>query len=186
LLHRTPQKLDYSPFEHSNVGMRRFLLILLVCFQADAFANGASPGGNFGLGLTVGSFYAVTGKYFVDKRSAVDFGVAFDDLGLYADYVYHIPNIFGKGSKFTRETAGYFGGGGGVMFWDNSYECGRFGCDRHSGKTETGVFVRGFAGFEWYAAPTKFGVFAEVGPMILLTPDTDTDFDVQVGGRFYF
>lgn len=166
--------------------MTRKLLILIAAFSFNASAGSATPPGNFALGLTIGSMSAVTGKYWLDKRSAIDFGLTFDDLGIYGDYIFHIPNIFGKGSKFTRETAGYFGGGAGVVFWDDSYECGRWGCDRQREKTDTGFFIRGFAGFEWFADPTRFGVFAEVGPTILFTPETDTDFDVQVGGRYYF
>lgn len=166
--------------------MRRISIIFLTLFTFNAFAGSATPPGDLGLGLMVGGMSAVTGKYWLDKKSAIDFGVAFNDLGLYADYIHHIPNIFGTGSKFTRETAGYFGGGGGVAFWNNSYSCGRWGCDRKATKTESGVFLRAFAGFEWFAAPTRFGVFAELGPTILFTPSQATDFDVQIGGRFYF
>lgn len=166
--------------------MKRILLILTTLLSLNSQAAGSNPPGDFGVGLMIGSMTAVTGKYWFDKRSAVDFGLTFDDLGLYADYLFHVPTIFGKGSKFTRETAGYFGGGGGVVFWDDSYECGRWGCDRRTDKTETGIFLRAFAGFEWFAAPSRFGVFVELGPTILFAPETDTDFDIQIGGRYYF
>ncbi len=141
----------------------------------------------FGAGLMVGNMVAMTGKYWLSKQGAVDFGLGFSGgTAVYADYLWHIPGIFGSGTRFGRETSGYIGGGGGVGFWSDSYECGRYDCGRRKSESGTGVFVRGLVGFEWYPAPTQFGVFAEIGPTFLLTPSTAGRLDLGVGGRYYF
>lgn len=169
--------------------MRNLLIILAVFIPLQTSAGPADPPAEFGLGGMVGSMVSVTGKYWLSKSGALDFGFAFSgnpDAALYADYLYHIPQIFGRSAKFTRETAGYFGGGGGIAFWDDSYECGRWGCDRRREREGTGIFLRGLVGFEWFAAPTRFGVFGELGPTVLIAPDIAADLDVGVGGRYYF
>jgi len=165
------------------------ILLIATLFHLNAHAGSASPPADFGGGLMVGSITAITGKYWLDKKSAIDFGAGFagsPDTALYADYLYHVPNVFGTSSKFTRETAGYFGGGGGIAFWDDSYDCGRWGCNRRRERTSTGIFLRGLVGLEWFAAPTRFGVFGELGPTFLFTPASASGLDVGIGGRFYF
>ena len=94
---------------------RNFLAIIIsLCLQNAHAASG--PPADFGLGLQVGSLVAVTGKYWVSQPAAIDFGLGFGGSGtsLYADYLWHIPGIFGTGTKFGRESSGYLGGGGGV------------------------------------------------------------------------
>lgn len=175
--------------------MRRFLLIIFACvftFQVRASTpTGSSGGGPFGLGLMVGSIISVTGKYWLSERGALDFGLGFVGQPwtvLYADYIWHIPGLFGKGTQFGRETKAYFGGGGGVGFWRQNGDCGRWNCSWDSNRTGsgTGVFIRGLFGFEWSPNHTPFGVFGELGPSILLTPGTGGTLDVGVGGRYYF
>jgi hypothetical protein len=138
----------------------------------------------------VGTITSVNGNYWVSNQGSVDFGAAFfvgENHAVYADYLWHIPGIFGKGTKFGRETYGYFGGGGGVGFWDESYYCGRWDCARQPHRKKgSGLFLRGIFGFEWYPLHTQFGVFAEVGPTTLLTPSISTTLDAAVGGRYYF
>jgi len=136
-----------------------------------------------------GSMTSVTGKYWLQKEAALDFGIGFAGYpgsALYLDYLWHIPGVFGRNSKFGRESSIYFGGGGGVAFWDDTYDCGRWHCDRRPRQRESGVFIRGLAGVEWYAAPTRFGVFGELGPTILLSPASGSGLDIGVGGRWYF
>lgn len=166
----------------------RWMTVLATAAAINSAHAAGGPPADFGLGLMVGSITAMTGKYHIDSRGAVAFGIGFGDPGtaIYADYLYHVPGMFGTGTKFGRETSGYFGGGAGIGFWDDDYECGRWHCDRRRRDDATGVFIRGLFGFEWYAKPTRFGVFAELGPTILLAPDSGSGLDVGVGGRWYF
>lgn len=137
----------------------------------------------------LGSMTSATGKYWWNKKEAIDFGLGFagsHTTTLYADYLWHAPNIFGTSSRFARETMGYIGGGLGVGLWDDSYECGRWGCDRRTDNSDIGVFIRALVGFEWFPSTTRFGVFAEIGPTLLITPDFNGSLDIGIGGRYYF
>ncbi len=168
--------------------MRKLLLFLTATLTLQTSANPGPPG-DFGLGLMLGSVVSVTGKYWLSKNGALDFGLGFSGRrgnSIYADYLWHLPGVFGTGTKFGRETSGYLGGGGGVGYWSESYECGRWHCDRRRSDSGTGIFVRGVFGLEWFPARTRFGVFGELGPTMLLAPDTGGSLDVGVGGRFYF
>ena len=171
------------------------ILILLSTSFAHAaprpMATGTSSNetGDFGLGLMVGTVISATGKYWLSPKGAVDFGLGFSDRNttvIYADYLYHLAGIFGSGTRFGRETSGYFGGGGGLGFWNGSNDnCGRWRCDGQS-SSASGLFIRGLVGLEWHANPTRFGVFAEVGPSILLVPRTEGSLEFGTGGRYYF
>jgi hypothetical protein len=145
--------------------------------------------GKFGLGLMAGTMSAVTGNYWITPHGSIDFGFGFDwgdNRALYADYLWHIPGMFGHDSKFGRESYGYFGGGAGMAFWESSHICGRWNCARTSGKTGSGVYVHGMFGVEWYPLHTRFGVFGETGPVTLLSPSNTTTLEVGAGGRYYF
>lgn len=163
-----------------------FAIIMALGLQTARAAQG--PAAEFGLGLQVGSLVAVTGKYWISKPAAIDFGLGFGGsaTSLYADYLWHVPGIFGTSSKFGRESSGYLGGGGGISFWDDSYECGRWDCSRRTRKSGTGIFLRAVFGVEWYPQRTRFGVFGEIGPTFLVTPSMNGSLDVNVGGRYYF
>lgn len=146
-----------------------------------------------GLGGMLGTIISGTGKYWVSEQGAIDFGVGFVSSAwvvLYGDYLWHLPRVFGTNSQFGRESSLYFGGGGGVGFWRTTGSCGHWGCDwdtsNRGTRSGTGFFIRGIAGVEWYPHGTRFGVFAEVGPSIMITPGTWGTLDVGTGGRYYF
>ncbi len=162
------------------------IVALILTHGTAAFA---APPSDFGAGLMIGSMVSATGKVWVDEQNAVDFGLGFsggDEVAIYADYLWHIRGVFGSSTRFGRETTGYIGGGAGIGFWDDSYDCGRFGCDRRRDDSGTGVFIRALLGFEWVPAATRFGIFAEIGPSFLIVPDVDGDLDIGIGARYYF
>lgn len=170
--------------------MRTFYLAVLFSLLLSTSASANVPSReNIGVGLMLGSLVAVTGKYWVSDRGAIDFGIGFSGRrgnSVYGDFLWHIPKIFGTGTKFGRETQGYLGGGAGIGYWSDSYECGRWRCDRRVDDSGTAIFIRGLFGFEWFPARTRFGVFAEVGPTMLIAPATAGSLDLGVGGRYYF
>ncbi len=162
------------------------LFALILTHVSAAFA---APPSDFGAGLMIGSMVSATGKVWLDEQNAVDFGLGFsgsDDVAIYADYLWHARGVFGSTTRFGRETTGYLGGGAGISFWSDSYDCGRFGCDRRRDDSGTGVFIRALLGFEWVPATTRFGVFAEIGPSFLIVPEVDGDLDIGIGARYYF
>ena len=78
----------------------------------------------FGLGLELGEPSGLTGKVFVTKTSAIDFGVGYiyddyyygDGIHLYADYLWHPMSL---ASTPAFELPFYIGGG--LRFWDFKY-----------------------------------------------------------------
>jgi len=191
------------------MAMRNLILIIAVCIltcassvvpavQADAATSqsgssisSAPRPGDFGLGLMLGSIISITGKYWLNKQGALDFGFGFVGQPwtmLYADYLWHIPRAFGTGTKFGRESSLYFGGGGGLGFWNSANGCGHWNCswDSEHANSGIGLFVRGLVGAEWYPAPSRFGLFGELGPSIMLIPGTWGALDFDIGGRYYF
>ena len=91
----------------------RALLVCLLMAAGPARAYTPSSG-DFGLGLTLGSLVAVNGKYWLDNRGALSFGLGNMSSHwtvLYGEYLFHIPGLFGKSTKFGRETYAYAGGG---------------------------------------------------------------------------
>jgi hypothetical protein len=164
-------------------------LVFMIYFATANAAETLEPG-RLGAGLMIGSMISVTGKYWLgDGKSALDFGLGFgssDGISIYGDYLWHVPRIFGTSTQFGRQTSGYIGGGPGIGFWSDSYNCGHWRCDRRTTSSGSGFFLRALAGFEWFPKPTRFGVFAELGPTFLLTPTTSGSLDIGIGGRYYF
>ncbi len=171
--------------------MRHWILAAILVFVSSPVRADAPKAESFGLGLMVGTMGAINAKYFILDQGAVDLGVEFlDHAGkvIYADFFWHIQKLFGKGTKFGRESSLYFGGGLGVGLWVRTDTCGRWNCswDANSTGAGNGFFGRLVVGTEWNPARTRFGVFGEVGPSFTLYPSGGKAFDVAVGGRYYF
>lgn len=188
-----PKNNDNGRILPNNRSMKKMIGLLLIACVTALPAMGAQSGGfpqkgEMGAGIMLGTIDSITGKYWLNNRAAVDFGVGMVGspwITLYADYLWHIPKAFGTGSQFGRETSVYFGGGAGLGFWNDDHSCGHWSCSdvHHSG---TGLFARGIAGFEWYAMPTRFGLFFELGPTLMVVPNAWGTFDVAFGARYYF
>lgn len=147
--------------------------------------------GEIGVGSMIGTIISATGKYWLSDQAALDFGIGFVGSSwviVYGDYLWHLPRIFGTNSQFGRDSSLYFGGGGGVGFWNGYGACGHWECDwsSHTSNSGAGLFIRGVSGVEWYPQTTRFGVFGELGPTIMIVPGTWGTIDVAVGGRYYF
>lgn len=167
--------------------MKKIISLFLISLAFAPFSFAANK--NIGAGVMVGTLTSLNGKYWFDDTSAVDFGIGiagYPGAFLYGDYLYNLGPIFATSPRFWKETSAYVGGGIGVGFWRDSYECGRWRCGRQSGDSGSGFFARGFFGMEWMPSSTRFGVFGEGGLMLLLTPGTSTGIEASVGGRYYF
>jgi hypothetical protein len=171
--------------------MRTFNAILLfVTLGFSAHADFPTED-RFGIGAMVGTLGSISGKFFLTDVDAVDLGVEF--LGhpwqvFYGDYYRHFPKIFGKGTRFGRESSLYGAIGTGVGFWDRTDTCGRWHCTWNANTTGAGngFFVRLVVGVEWYPRKTNYSVFGELGPSYMWYPTDGNTFDVGVGGRYYF
>jgi hypothetical protein len=142
----------------------------------------------FGLGVIVGEPFGVTGKYWIDRRSAIDSNFAFSFSNyflLYADYLYHFPGAFGRSSTFVSQLNPYIGAG--LEYFIQTQDTGRQ--DRtyfRSDQGSAGLGVRIPLGIEWRPGSPPLGVFVELTPGVGVIPATFAFVQGGVGIRFYF
>lgn len=142
----------------------------------------------FGMGVVLGEPTGITGKYWVDRRSAIDstFSYSFNDYFLlYSDYLYHFPGAFGRSSEFASRLNPYIGVG--LELFIQTQDTGRQ--DRayfRSDQGSTGLGVRIPLGVEWRPGSPPLGVFVELTPGVGVVPATFGFVQGGIGIRFYF
>ena len=144
-------------------------------------------GGDFGLGVVLGEPTGLTGKYWLNRTSAVDVGLAYsfnDFFLIYSDYLYHFHGAFGRSSRFATELTPYVGIGG-VLFIESSSTTSNRAYFKPSDGS-VGLAMRIPLGMEWRPTGTPFGVFAELVPGLGIIPSTFGLIEAGIGGRFYF
>ena len=147
------------------------------------------PGdGRFGLGIVLGIPTAITGKYWIGRRDAIDFGIAFSPYYstlIYGDYLWHFIQGFGARSKFSANLNPYVGVGAGIYAWNSGPYRDRPGRFRDY-DVGTGVYVRVPFGAEWFPGEPPLGVFADITPGIAVVPGAWLLIDFGIGIRYYF
>ncbi len=146
------------------------IVALLVLFSGIALA---AENNNLGLGVILGDPTGITGKYFLSAESAIDAGAGWETSGddrfhVYADYLFHINDLFevGKGSLPL-----FFGAGlRFISLEDDDDELG----------------IRLPVGLEYVFPKLSIRIFGELVPVLELTPDTEFDLDAGVGIRYFF
>jgi hypothetical protein len=147
----------------------------------------------FGLGLELGSYDGITGKYFLSESNAIDFGIGYvyrhyygdDGLHLYVDYLWHPLSLV---SAEAFELPLYIGVGG--RFWD----WGDYGCDRdgrncqYYGTSAFGIRVPVGIAFDFNNVPLD--IFIQLTPTIDLfrnyRDNAHFTIDFTIGIRFWF
>ena len=157
--------------------------ILLFTMFLSASLSYAKQGGPFGMGLILGEPTGISAKYWFDHTNAIDGAIGLDDFSIHADFLWHFWDIFPKPS------AGQFGAyvGPGLIFkddddHDHDHRHDRDDDDDHD--TEAGVRIT--CGMLYETPRHPFEIFAELVPVIVLSPDTDLDLDGAIGVRFFF
>lgn len=125
--------------------------------------------GDFAMGAIAGSPLGLSTKWWLDETTAIDaaVGAADSELEVTGDFLWHTEQIFPKPSRGRLPV--FFGVGGRLQFDE---------------KTEVGI--RFVAGAEYFIPDTQLGVFAEIVPVMDLTPDVEGDLEGGVGVRYYF
>ncbi len=161
--------------------------------RRQAGGRGFEANKTFGLGLELGEPSGLTGKVFVTKSSAIDFGVGYiydsyyygDGVHLYADYLWHPTTIT---STPSFELPIYIGAG--LRFWNFSY-CVAKVCTV-DGST-FGIRVPFGIAFDFNNVPLD--VFIELVPVLDFVRGAYYDrfhdrshlgIDLSVGIRFWF
>ncbi len=146
-----------------------FLVILLSL----GFVNLANAHGNTALGIQLGQPTGLSGKFWLDTRSAIDatFGwnVSYNYVALQAGYLYHFP----LGVR-TGTLNAYVGIGGLVDVWGAT------------GSSNGGIrfSARIPLGLEYIYNPISF--YAELDPLMVLIPGTNFEMAGGIGFRYYF
>jgi hypothetical protein len=147
----------------------------------------------FGLGLELGEPTGLTGKYFLSRSGALDFGIGAiyshyyygDGVHLYADYLWH-PISFVSAPAF--ELPFYIGAG--LRFWEFDY-CDRGICDY--GGSAIGIRVPFGIAFDFNKVPLD--IFIQLVPVIdFVNGDyydryrdrTHFGIDLSAGIRYWF
>jgi len=141
-----------------------FLLFLVLVAGAQA------EGQKFGLGVIAGEPSGISAKMYLSQNDAVDAAASWsfikDTIYLHADYVRHFPGAIDKDFQdFTL-----YAGLGGLIELDDSSALG----------------VRIPVGINYFFPTLPIELFVEVGPALLLIPETDFTFTGGIGARFYF
>jgi len=128
---------------------------------------------NFGVGVILGEPTGLSGKYWISPERAFDAALAYSFLddnksfAFHADYLYHLNGIIDRHYKMPL----YYGFG--VRFRLRENKQNSFG-------------VRGVIGLIVYLREAPVDIFFEVAPVFRLLPDTNIDFDIGIGARYFF
>ena len=146
------------------------LAIIIVMLATPALAAEYKT---FGIGVVAGEPTGITGKYMLNDSSGIDAGVGWKTSGdsefhIYADYLFHIHDLI----KVKKGALPVYVGGG--LRW----------VDRENRDNKFGIRVP--VGLEYLFDNVSLGAFAELVPVLNLTPDTDFDLEGGIGIRFYF
>lgn len=147
-----------------------FAIIIATLFITDVNAQERKK---WGLGVIAGQPTAFTLKYMLNDSNAIDFGIGWstsrdDEFAVYGDYLYHIYDLFGAAKG---QLPLYFGAG--LTYTRRDVRDDKFG-------------VRIPIGVEYLFKKVPLGAFAEVVPVMNITPDTEFDLQGGIGIRFFF
>jgi len=160
--------------------MRRSIICGLIAALALALAAPAmaqSHGDNkyAGVGFIVGEPTGLSAKFFLNNEHALQFALAWslsgqNEMHLQGDYVWHRYNLIDL--KNGDELPLYFGVGGRFIFSEGD---------------EDDIFgIRFPVGLDYLFTNYPFDIFAEIVPILDLTPDSDFDLEGAIGARFWF
>lgn len=147
--------------------MRKILSIILLLSAAPVSAREA---GEFGLGVVAGNPTAATGKYWINRIRAIDFGVgASGDATVYVDHLWHGWKAFPQPKE--GRLAAHLGLG---ARWEEE--------DRR----EDELYLRAVTGVSYWLKSDLVELFAELVPTLRISPNSDGGLDGGVGIRYYF
>ena len=149
-----------------------FLLLLTCAIPIISFSK------DIGLGIIIGSPTGFSGNYMLSKKHSIDGALAFDlsgdkNLHFHSSYLWRYP----KSVPFNDlEFGWYWGLGGKYRTHDN---------DRDA-DDDYRIGARGSIGTNYEFTDVPVEIFAEGSLIMNFLPETDADFDIGIGARYYF
>lgn len=163
--------------------MNKLILSTIIFFGALTVSGVEAHAKNFGAGIVLGDPSALSGKYWLESKKAIDMGLGWDsgsNLLVFADYLFHYPEWLsrvGHGAKLMP----YLGLGGLVKIYSDENDK-----IRDNDNDTMRLVFRIPIGLEWLPREFPMGLFIELVPGLRIFPSTSSDFGAGVGGRFYF
>lgn len=154
-------------------GIRSFLAAAALLFSCAVPAAQAEDG--IGIGVIAGEPTGISIKKWTDGTHAFDAAVALslssnDSFQFHADYLIHGISSTINPPELKGRAPWYYGIGGRIKTNDNN----------------THVGVRVPLGITYLFSDAPLDFFAEIAPVLDLTPDVDLDLNGAIGLRYYF
>ena len=140
----------------------------------------------FGLGVTLGDPTGLSGKYFMNRQTAIDGAIAYGshELILYGDYLKHFPGAFGRQNEFVSQLNPYVGVGPVFAFGDGNHDHKHRFMDDDDDDFAFGGRIP--LGIEWLPNNVPLGVSLEIAPGMRIVPGTDAFVQGGLAIRYYF
>lgn len=151
--------------------MKNYFIIpaIILFISANCFAQSHGTG----VGIMVGQPTGLTLKTWVSKTSAIALGGAYnfknEGVQVQADYLYHFMNAF----PITMGRIPVYTGIGGTI----SYK-------KNSSDPDYGIRLP--VGFSYFMPASKFDLFVEADPVIIIKPESRVSLNGNVGIRYFF
>lgn len=128
----------------------------------------------FGLGLIIGEPTGLSAKYWLNERNALDAAVAWsfegnDSFHLHANYLFHNYSLINQPA--TASVPVYYGIGARVK-------------NRSNRSDKVGVRIP--LGVSYIFNDHPFDLFAEIVPIVDVSPSSGFSLNAALGTRFYF
>lgn len=132
------------------------------------------------LGVIIGSTTGLSGKYDLGGDRAIDGALAYAldsryGFALHADYLFNKARVFNVGNVSPLSL--YYGLGLRFVEIRNRY---------YDETSSTRIGVRAPIGVHYRINDPSLELFAEIAPVLDVTPRSDVNFDVGLGVRFIF
>jgi len=124
----------------------------------------------FGLGIMIGEPTGISGKYWIDSKSSLNFGIGWSigaSVHLHADYTFNNFSAIRASEKFVL----FYGVGARIRSQKNN---------------EVGLGVRGIIGIDWIPKEAPIDIALEVVPIFDLFPETSLKLAAAICWRYYF
>jgi hypothetical protein len=147
----------------------RVAVFVVLGLWLSALAGAQEMPQQLGIGAYIGTPFGFTAKYLLDRRNALDFaiGAQGSNLDLHADALTHIRNF--PWQPPAGKLAPYVGLG--------------FKIENQS---ELLIGIRFVGGAAYIIKDTPLEAFAEIAPVLRMTPSWGSNLDGGVGLRYYF
>jgi hypothetical protein len=152
---------------------RLILSTAIVALSLVASPAVSQPPGHFGMGMMVGEPTGLSGKLWLNGRSAVDGGLAWsfdgpDGIELHSDYLRHDFQLF---SARSGALGLYYGAGGRLEINE---------------RADDALGLRIPVGLNYVFERAPMDLFFEVAPIVNVLPETEFESSVAIGARYFF